>query len=238
MKIATIEEPNTFNHMPHALSSDFPLFILALPSVYGLMVSNSLKDVEVFYQVKERLPNTCNSSFRGRTESFINLIEPYLIPFYDYFNLRVDGTFFRFPLKEKPIIDGCAHFTGAPQLLIENSQIRIRVSETADFQLSKKSTSDFFRINYQASTISSLNLSGSAEGVLTSRKEAGEYGLQNSVPLFIQTGCKENKSVSYPIFSVNHSGEFIIEREDPRMNQFLSIFVLDLIYVKQVVFII
>jgi hypothetical protein len=229
MKIATIEEPNTFNQMPHTLSSDFPLFILAFPNEYGLMVSNSLKDVEVLYQVKEQLPNMCKSSFRGRTESFINLKEPYLIPFYDYFNLRVDGTFFRLPLKEKPIVDGCAHFTGAPQLLVENSQIR--VSETEDFQLSNKSTSDLFRSSYQASTISSLNLSGSAEGVITSRKEAGEYGLQNSVPLFIQTGYKENKAVSYPIFSVNHSGEFIIEREGLRMNQFLSIFVLDLIYV-------
>lgn len=215
MKRTNLRDPELYTFVMEVLNSDFPVFIIEFPNVYGLMAANSIKGVNAMNKVKSRLPNKYYSTFLGDSSSFRKLMHPELAQIYDCINDTINGAFFRFPLKEKTKRSNYVDFNGCHQFLIEDGALRAFVTKIERLQLAECSTSDFFSTNYQAPIISSLNKSGSKAGVITSEKEAVEFGIKNFVPLFIENDYGKNKGSSYPIFSVNISGKFLLERDGP-----------------------
>jgi hypothetical protein len=212
MKEINIQDHHAIHEIIQVFQSDFPVAVLEFPKVFGLIAPHSTLGAQAIDRVKNRLPNKYYSSYIGDIHAFNRLIPIETQNLIDFMNHENHSVFLRFELENYTREPRPISFKGTHQVLLEDSNLRQFII-AIEKELEKSfSVSEFYKHNYQAPIISSLNISGSKQGAILDQEQALRFGKERGVPLFIHTGLMAEPLGSYPIFIINAEGSYHCER--------------------------
>ena len=191
------------------MESDFPVFILELRGVYGLVAPHSAQGVNALNRAKERKPGKYYGSLAGNLEPLMTITPPNSIVRKPAVIPMLEGCFIRFKTDAPGLNE--TRCQGTHQVLIEHESIRALalILENATTQTNSKQAI----IPYPLCT--SANMSGDPNGSITNESEALTFGVKRHIPLFIHTGMKGNDLGSYPIIEELADGRLRIVRQGP-----------------------
>ncbi|MFM7729434.1 MAG: hypothetical protein ACKO6L_00155 [Flavobacteriales bacterium] len=186
-------------------SSAFPVVLMELRGVFGLLAPHTREGAAALNRAKERKTGKHYGSIAGNLDALIaNANADSIIQTPEALNI-LEGCFIRFSMKNQGL--GETICNGTHQVLIEESGLR------AVIQSWETQGPEVFPIPYPLCT--SANLSGHVEGSITELSKALDFGLERGVPLFIHTGMLGNQTGSYPIIEELEQGELRLARKCP-----------------------
>lgn len=174
--------------------SDYPILLIELPSVYGLMAPNTPEGVMALNKCKKRLAGKFYGSISGNYDDLRRMTSLPPVPL-----ASLQSFILRLKVNEPCQTAVCCN--GTHQVLLENDLIKNFVSKLESLLNSAGMNNHFPVSCYAGPLCTSANISGDASGSITHLSDALTFAEDRKIPLMIHTSMLGEKTGSYPIFS-------------------------------------
>ncbi len=207
MKQTNIQHPESIGLAVDVFESSFPIIMIELRSVYGLIAPNTPVGILALNECKQRKPGKHYGSITGNAEDLARLAQIPPIPYSE-----LEGFILRLPVREDSHPSVSKQNTH--QVLFDVPVVRNFITSLEHASNAKPLSLNFCHSGYAGPLCTSANMSGDISGSITLEEDAIHFGRERAIPLLLQTGIKGTKRGSYPIFSFNGT-QFAEERNGP-----------------------
>jgi tRNA A37 threonylcarbamoyladenosine synthetase subunit TsaC/SUA5/YrdC len=216
-----IDNPLLYSSVIEVIQSEYPVFMLQLPSVYALVAPSSSCGVDALNRTKRRLPGKLYGSAIGDLSKFLALAIPEELP--DEFRSNptaaqcMEGAFLRIMVDHVHLNTPSIHAGSHQGLLLPNGPIR-RLFQFIEHTFQDRIDKALFPDKeYSAPLCTSANVSGDPLGSIVDEERAIRFAEQQGVSLIVTCQEAQHEKGSYPIFYFQ-GNKATIERQGPRVH--------------------
>lgn len=206
MREAHLNDENIHQLIEQVFSSDFPVLIMELRGVYGLLAPHTLAGAIALNRAKERRLDKFYGTIAGSVDALLALAGSSSIIHKPGALQALEGCFIRFQMQA-PGMDLTIR-NGTHQVLLEQAAMRNVIQSMETYG------DGAFPIPYPL--CSSANMSGDEGGSITKRSKALSFASERGISLFIHTDMLGHETGSYPIIEEMVDGELNIVRHGPK----------------------
>lgn len=220
-----INDPTVVERLVEIFNSSYPVALIQLPPVFGLVAPPSKIGIQALHYTKARLDGKLYGTLIGDYSNFLGLADEATVP--DFLkmekNIRfLDDSFLRIQITDaeftSPLVSKGTH----QGLLLADGPYRDAFKLIEQILTDKAEPSLYNGKLYAAPLCTSANISGDVRGSITDYERALEFMIDRNIPLMISGKNEVAASKgSYPIFSFI-GNRVKVERKGPGMERMLK----------------